>query len=400
MICDIAIVGASTAGLYAAAQLAQSGLNVAVFEQQPQLAPARRTLIITPELRRLFSFPVDSTVLHHIPIMSVVTPNRRVDVELQDPDLIIERGQLTHLLAEKALEAGARIYYGHRFQSLAPAPEGANLQFRSSGDATKTVLARAIIGADGVFSDVALAAGLQRPPTVPILQAEIELPPNWDPSLTRVWFDTTETRFFYWLIPESSTHAVVGLVGDDRAQTRALLRAFLERHGFQPLAYQGAQVAMYHPRLRTEARVGSARVLLVGDAAGQVKVTTVGGSVSGIWGAAAASQALLRGTSYSHELRSLNLELGLHWLIRALMERLDNRGYDHLAEMITPSVQQFLSRRNRDQMAGGIWQLPFLQPRLLFLALRLLRRSSGQTTPTPNLATGAADEAGESGSVL
>ncbi|MCZ7574874.1 MAG: hypothetical protein M5U01_40500 [Ardenticatenaceae bacterium] len=55
-------------------------------------------------------------------------------------------------------------------------------------------------------------------------------------------------------------------------------------------------------------------------------MTTVGGTVSGLWGAAAAARALLQGTAYRHELRPLKRELDLHWFIRLLLERLDNAG--------------------------------------------------------------------------
>ncbi|NJP07779.1 MAG: hypothetical protein HC837_20255, partial [Chloroflexaceae bacterium] len=43
-----AIVGASSAVRFAAEQLARAGWRVAIFERQPHLAPARRTLIMTP----------------------------------------------------------------------------------------------------------------------------------------------------------------------------------------------------------------------------------------------------------------------------------------------------------------------------------------------------------------
>jgi len=351
--------------------------------------------------------------------MAMSTPGATLSVELQAPDLIVERGCLARLLAGRAQEAGAELCYGYRFQGLESRPEGVALHFAADGqqspdgstalrlrsgerspqpfdpstefipneaeglragraqgrrlvEGAATVVARAAIGADGLFSDVAVAAGLKRCPAVPILQAKVRLPPGWDPAVSQVWFDADETRFFYWLIPESVERGVVGLVGDDQAETRDLLQRFLDRHGFQPMAYQGALVAMHHPRLRPWGRVGSAPVLLVGDAAGQVKVTTVGGTVSGLWGAAAAVRALLRGTPYAHELRPLKRELDLHWFIRLLLDRLDNPGYDRLVGSVTPAVQQFLSRHNRDEMVGAFWQLPLLQPRLVALGLRLL----------------------------
>ena len=371
---DVAIVGASSAGLYAAIQLARGGKRVAIFERQHELAPARRTLIVTPQWQRVLGYLPDDAVLHRISVMEVVTMRETVSVELQDPDLIVERRRFAKHLEREAEDAGVVIYYGHRFQALEPHPEGALLFLRNNHGEMTTVHAGAIIGADGVSSKVAAAAGIDCPPSVSILQAEVALPPGWDPEVTKVWFDVNDTRFFYWLIPESSDRGVVGLVGDDRARTRVLLQRFLQRHDLVPLAYQGAQVAMHHPRLRPWGRVGKAPVLLVGDAAGQVKVSTVGGTVTGLWGAAAAARSLLHGTSYARELRPLKRELDVHWFLRLLLERLDNAGYDALVRTVTPSVREFLSHRNRDEMAGGLWRLPLLQPRFILFGLRLLFR--------------------------
>jgi flavin-dependent dehydrogenase len=167
---------------------------------------------------------------------------------------------------------------------------------------------------------------------------------------------------------------VVGLAGQNHGLTHVLLQRFLDRHGFRPISYQDAHVAMHHPGLRPWGRVGLAPVLLVGDAAGQVKVTTVGGTVPGLWGASAAVRALVRGTSYARELGPLKRELDLHWLIRLVLDGLGNAHYDRLVAHLNVAVRDFLGRRNRDQMAGQSWKLPFLQPRLLALGLRHLFR--------------------------
>ncbi|MBC7224236.1 MAG: hypothetical protein H5T59_08190, partial [Anaerolineae bacterium] len=140
--------------------------------------------------------------------------------------------------------------------------------------------------------------------------------------------------------------------------------------------YQGGQVALHHPRLRPWGRVGVARVLLVGDAAGHVKVTTVGGTVTGLWGAQAAAQALLRGVPYRRTLRPLKRELDLHWLIRQALDGLRNSDYDALLQALNRPLQGFLSRRNRDQMAWAFFRTLLLQPRLAFLGARGLLRSA------------------------
>jgi flavin-dependent dehydrogenase len=304
--------------------------------------------------------------------MAVETPGASLDVQLDDPDLIVERGAMTTQMAERARQAGAELYFGQRFQGLEPHARGVALSLRPRVGEPIEVTATAVIGADGVFSDVAAAAGLQRPPAVPILQAEIALPPSWNPDVAKVWFDAEETRYFYWLVPESAERGVIGLVGEDQGGTRALLLRFLARHNFTPLAFQGAQVAMHHPRLRPWGKIGNAPVLLVGDAAGQVKVTTVGGSVTGFWGAQAAAQALLKQNGAAATLRALKRELDVHWLIREMLERLDNAGYDRMVGRLSEPVRALLGRRNRDSMAGAAWQLPLMQPGLLGLGLRAL----------------------------
>lgn len=371
---DVAVVGASSAGLYAAEKLAGAGKRVGVFEQMAELAPARRTLIVTPHLSHLLGELPRSVVIHRIHSIELESAEATVRVPLKDPDLIVERKALIHHLAARAQNAGAVIHHNCRFGQIQPDGEGARLCFQTSDKRQVEVDAHAVIGADGVFSDVAKAVGARHAPTVPILQAHVKLPHDWDPGVARVWFDTDATRFFYWLIPESDQHAVVGLVGDERARMRELLLHFLERQGFHPLGFQGARIALYHPRLCPWARVGAVPVLFVGDAAGQVKVTTVGGTVSGLLGAEAAVRALLNHTSYARELKASQRELNLHWGIRGLLEHLDNRGYTQLVRAVTPRVQRFLSEHHRDAFAGQVGGLVAAQPSLMLFALRALRR--------------------------
>jgi flavin-dependent dehydrogenase len=385
---DVIVVGASSAGLYAAAKLQQAGKRVAVFEQAHALNPARRTLIVTPHLNKIMPGLAAPVLLHRISDLALASESAETRVTLNDPDLIIERGALIHGLARDAAQAGVTLVLDRRFRTIRAANGGAELEFQTPQRTTMTTTARTVLGADGVFSDVAVAAGLKHPPSVPILQAEIELPTGWDPALTKVWFDTDETRFFYWLIPESSTRAVVGLVGDERAQMRHLLRRFMDRQGLKASAYQGARIALYHPRLKASVRVGEAQVLLVGDAAGQVKVTTVGGTVSGLLGADAAVRACIQGTSYARELRAVTRELELHWWMRNALDRFGNGEYDRLVRVVSTRIREFLAAHNRDEMAGVAWQLPFLQPQLLTLApyllLRALRHKSAKpTVPAP-----------------
>ncbi|MCS7219915.1 MAG: NAD(P)/FAD-dependent oxidoreductase [Anaerolineae bacterium] len=379
---DVIIVGASSSGLYAAELLAKAGKRVAVFERQPEVDPARRTYITTAHLKQ-FIAEEDITILHRIQVMSLTSLGAIVDIPLNPPDWILDRNLLIKGLLARAKARGAEVFTCHRFLRFEETNGYTQLVFEQAKREIRAT-AGIVIGADGLYSQVARAAHIPHPPSVPIVQAEIELPPQWDPSVTRVWFDVHETRFFYWLIPESPERGVLGLVGEPASEPRRLLDRFLDKMGIQALRYQGARVALHHPGLRPWGRVGLVPIYLVGDAAGQVKVTTVGGTVTGIWGARAAASAIIKGTSYAQEMRSLKRELDLHWYIRWLLERLDNSGYERLIQYTTPAVRRFLSQRHRDQMMGSIWQLPFRAPRLLLLGLRLLLRAQRDRRAVPS----------------
>ena len=238
------------------------------------------------------------------------------------------------------------------------------------------VATRGVIAADGVRSALAEAVGIKFPATVPVMQAKVRLPTNWDPTITKCWFQPAETRFFYWLIPESGEKGVVGLIAAEPDDIAGLLDSFLHTLNLTPLSVQYSQVAMHQPGLRPYSYIGSIPVVFVGDAAGQVKVTTVGGTVTGLRGAAAAAGAILNDVPYRETLRPLNRELDLHWLLRSLLDRLDEDGYRKLFSCINPRVQQHLRRHTRDDMSGVIWQLPFLQPRFIPLGIKLLLRPS------------------------
>jgi flavin-dependent dehydrogenase len=124
-------------------------------------------------------------------------------------------------------------------------------------------------------------------------------------------------------------------------------------------------------------------VLLVGDAAGQVKVTTVGGTVTGLWGAQAAAEAVQSGEDYLDLAQPLERELDLHWWIRALLERMEQDDYRKMIKRLSSPVTDFLARHDRDSMKSRFWKLPFLQPLYIPLGVKLLFRKNRFPTLLP-----------------
>ena len=377
---QVAIIGGSSSGFFTASLLARAGCTVVVLERCDQLDPSPRTLIVTSHMRSLLGRIGEGAVVNEIRKFELFTDGRRAHVPLDRPDLIIERSRLIRDLAADAQSHGAKITFGNRFVDLQSNGNGLRVNVERMQDARFEELhADVVVGADGALSRVAQSAGWPRQPTVPLVQAVVRVPPDMSADTVRVWFVPDDTPYFYWLIPESAERAVLGLIGEEGQETRRCLERFMEKRGFTPLGYQGARIPVYEWWTPVERRVGAGRVFLVGDAAGQVKVSTVGGIVTGFRGALGVSEAIVNGGE-SRELRSLRRELNLHLLIRKTIHQFKQADYSRLVDLMNDSTRRSLSQYTRDEAARILWNITLCQPRLLLLALRGLL-SGGSILP-------------------
>lgn len=377
---NIAVVGGSAAGLFTASLLARKGLAVRVYERIETLEPAARTLIVTRRMRSLLGPGAEKSVVNEIRRFELFTDGRAASIALKEPDLIVERRTLIQALGEEAQRAGATLELGRRFHRLHPNGRGLVLELeRSDTGATEEIHADTVVGGDGASSSVAKAAGWEPLQTVPLVQAIVRLPKDMPADTSRVWFIPQDTPYFYWLIPESPTTGALGLIGEAGTETRGLLERFLEKRKLDPIGFQGARIPLYSGWVPVRRKVESGFVYLVGDAAGQVKVTTVGGIVTGFRGAAGVADAITNGGS-SPELRTLRRELDLHLLLRRSLHRFEQADYSRLVDLLNDPAKQMLSKYSRDEAWKILWRIGLRQPRLILLALRglLMSRSSSQ----------------------
>ncbi|MBW1744689.1 MAG: NAD(P)/FAD-dependent oxidoreductase [Deltaproteobacteria bacterium] len=367
---DISIIGGSVAGFFTAYLLANEGCQVRVFEAAETIDPPPRSLIVTKYFQDLLGPIGDETVINKIRRFEIFTDGRAATISLTEPDLVIER-------------EGAQIVTGKRFLDLEP--NGGKLQFTLSGNGDGQPTKEStdtLVGADGAFSSVARSIGHPDPPTVFLTQAVVDLPNDLAPDTTRVWFVPEETPYFFWLIPHSSDHGVLGLIGNKADDARQSIERFLDKKNLTPIEFQSARIADYTGWRPNRHKIGSSHVYLVGDAAGHVKVSTVGGVVTGLRGSMGTAQAIMNGGS-SIELEALRKELDRHRLIRWILNRFGQTEYSQLIDLLTPSTKRSLSQINRDEANKLLRSLVLKQPRLLLLALRTLifgQRSQQTTT--------------------
>ncbi|HEX2227220.1 MAG TPA: NAD(P)/FAD-dependent oxidoreductase, partial [Candidatus Binatia bacterium] len=375
IVTDIDIIGGSAAGLFAGYLLAREGRRVRLFDANDVLNVDSRTLITTSRLSDVLGFFPHEAIVNQIDQIDLYSPNRSVTVPMQKPDLVVERAAVVRLLAKKAVDAGVEIRGGCKLVDVTRGSAGLSLTIRDTHrDRTETVKTKTLIGADGMSSRVAKAAKASGHPTTPLLQAIVELPKGSRPGTTKVWFEPNDTPYFYWLIPESSTRAAVGFIAEDGKTARRTLERFLARIGLKALDMQSARIPAYAHSMRPWRRIAGCEVYLVGDAAAQVKVTTVGGLVTGLRGARAAANAILRRADFQDELQSLRRELSLHLMMRNALNRFGSDDYDKLLALLNPKTIQLLGTYNRDHAATVLFRIFLAQPRLLGFAHLLSRR--------------------------
>jgi len=250
---DVIVIGASSAGLYAAEILAKNGKRVALFEQANSVQPTRRTYIITPGIFRVMPEINTDLILHRTTTFHLEADSVTSQLPLSSPDLTIERSQMILALIGRAKESGVELHFGAKFLRLINVSGNTHIQIQTpSGE--KSYQTDYLIGADGIGNLVGRAAGLKDFPIVPLLQAEILLPPDWDPGITKVWFEVEDTSYFYWLIPESETKGVFGLITDPGTDIRNLLDQFLMKLNIKPLSFQSGQAALHSPNISNEAQ--------------------------------------------------------------------------------------------------------------------------------------------------
>ena len=372
---QVVIIGASAAGLYTACLLAKGGLPVLLFDESERLGSPARTLIVTHRINEVLGSIPSEAVVNRTAKLQLNSPGQSTTIQLNQADLIVEREQLIRMLETQARAAGVELLRGYQCLGVEPDGDGLVVRMQSSNGRDEILRPCILVGADGVSSRVGSDVHRDHHRTVSLLQSTVVLPKRGEGDTTRVWFDPESTRYFYWLIPQSRDKAVVGLIADDRRQARNALKRFLSLQGLEPLDDQGAQVPLYARNSVPWTTVGQTRVFLVGDAAAHVKVTTVGGVVTGLRGARAAARAILRDSSYRGELAALRSELDLHWLIRRVLNRLAPRDYDQLLRLMSKRTKAVLAHRTRDEPTRVLFFSLVAQPKLLLFAAKALLRS-------------------------
>jgi flavin-dependent dehydrogenase len=372
----VIIIGASISGLHTATLLAKQGVDVEVYDRMSALGSPSRTLIVTGKINEVLDSVPEEMVLNRVRHLELFSKSRSARLDLSCPDLIVERSRFVEWFARRAEEAGAKMILGHQFEGFAQFGKKVAVMLRNlATDEAKQVSTDILVGADGVHSAVSQAVSRNGHPVSALAQARVALPESGAGDTYRVWFDTDRTHYFYWLIPESDGVAAVGVIAEDVPQAKARLIEFLREKQLEAIEFQSAIVPMHQFGSANGTVDPNRNVFVVGDAAAQVKVTTVGGVVPGLYGAQALAQAILNGRNYGKELGELKMELHLHLLVRQVLNRFSDQDYDELIGMLDGGLKEILEEWTRDELTECFLRMIWAEPRLITLGAKVFLRS-------------------------
>lgn len=270
---DLAIIGASFAGLLCAKAAAARGLRTIVLESKRH--PAARvhtTGILVKEAGEEIDTPPHLTRTVHA--VRLYAPSLNF-IDLAAPGyyfLTTDTAGLLTWLTDEARQCGAEIRCGLRIDRATR--EGDRILLPQAG-----IRARFLVGADGARSTVARLFHLGRN-TRFLLGLEREYPrlPEADPNYLHCFLDTRLARgYLAWVAPAPG-FMQVGLATSGGAKPD--LQAFLD-HTEHLFGYTRAEIGERRSGLipcgGPVSPAGAPNVMLIGDAAGHVSPMTGGG---------------------------------------------------------------------------------------------------------------------------
>ena len=286
----------------------------------------------------------DRVILRQVNSARLFSPSgNRLSLWREKPQAcILDRAAFDISLAEQAQDAGAIYVFNSLVKNIAIARDRVSVEASCQGKGTNFE-ARAVVIASGFGSGLCQRLGLGRFGDFTIgAQAEVE---TTGIDEVEVYFGREMAPgFFAWLVPTIPPMARAGLMS--RQNPGLYLKKWLDS-----LVAQGkiasAEVGLSYGGipLRSLPQTCSERLLVVGDAAGQVKPTSAGGIYYGLLCADIAArtlhQALEDGDLSAKRLmryergwrKKLGREMRIGYWARRLFERLSDRQIDRIFEI-------------------------------------------------------------------
>ncbi len=341
---DAIVVGGGPIGSRVACLLAERGHKVLVVERKARAGErVCCTGIIGQECVNTFTIE-EKAILRRVNSASLFSPSGKL-LHLRREEAqacILDRSAFDISMTERAQNAGADYNFHSRVSDVVIENDRVQVIISSRGKECK-IPAKAVVIASGFAPGLIgrLGLGVFRDFTIGV-QAEVETPRTDE---VEVYFGDVAPGFFGWIVPTAPSMVRVGLMS--REKPGLYLRNWLEQLVSQgKIISDDVRISYGGIPLKPLTRTYGERMIVVGDAAGQVKPTSGGGIYYGLLSADIAAetlhQALAAGDLSARRLaryqrgwrKKLGRELRTGYWARKLFERLSNRQIDRLFEIV------------------------------------------------------------------
>jgi len=280
---DALVVGAAVAGSRTAQLIAESGKNVLLIEENLNVGhPCKCTGLVSWRIKELLPTLPEKLITNVVQEARFHSPNGSSFIlKSGKPVYVIDRPGLDKYLFALAGEAGAETKIGERFLSYKIMND--HVEVKTDRNVYKTKI---LIGADGANSSVGKQAGLEYPENY-LVGVQTTASGKFDK--VELWFGSkVSPKFFAWVVPENENVARIGLATDRNASK--YYEDFLNaRIGRIEKPDVGGVI-----RFGLMERTSDDRIMVVGDAACQVKPYSGGGINFGLIASKICADAALK----------------------------------------------------------------------------------------------------------
>lgn len=290
---DAVVVGAGSAGCAVSRWIAEEAFSVLLVEEHQQVGrPNHCAGLITPRTLEAADLPSDGLVQNELTGALIHSRSGRELAIRGDRvhALAIDRARFDTALAEKARESGAQLVLHTRASQFERHEDSIRVHLDNE-HRQEVVDTRLLIGADGANSSVARWANLPGPEEVVYaLNAQVRLGHRAQHSVEVFLSSDLAPGWFGWVIPLGDGQARLGVGTTQGSATRCLrelVAAFPSRfRDLEILDVSGGIIPLGLPE-----KIHADKLMVVGDAACQVKPTSGGGVYTGLLAARSCARA-------------------------------------------------------------------------------------------------------------
>jgi len=281
---DVAVIGAGPIGGYVAGKIAAKNYKVALFEKNKRIGiPVNCAGLVTPRVFDFLSFSKDKCIQNKIKGANIHSPSDKILTIGGDKvhALVINRTLFDQEITKNSEKKGVNLYLKNKLLSINRKKNF--VEFKTSHN--ENIRCKLLIGADGPKSKIRQWSNLPEP--IEYLRgigAEIKKT-NLNSEFVEIFLGKKiAPGFFAWIIPtnKKGTKARIGLCIDENAKysPKYYFENFL-KNNYLKNAIVTKHIGGIIP-LGVLKKTYDENIMVVGDAAAQVKPTSGGGIYPGL----------------------------------------------------------------------------------------------------------------------